>query len=159
MLTLIIIFWFHLFHPFFVSLTEVQHNEKAKRLEVSCKVFSNDLEAALEKNYRTQIDILKPGDRARIEPLIRDYLQKHFQVLVDGKPVSFQFLGYEIEEDAAWCYLEAGKINQVTRIEVKNDVLFAEHPTQTNLLHVTVKGRRQSTKLDNPESKASFSFF
>ena len=157
MLTLII-FWFHLFHPFFVSLTEVQHNEKAKRLEVSCKVFSNDLEAALEKNYRTQIDILKPGDRARIEPLIRDYLQKHFQVLVDGKPVSFQFLGYEIEEDAAWCYLEAGKINQVTRIEVKNDVLFAEHPTQTNLLHVTVKGRRQSTKLDNPESKASFSF-
>ena len=158
MLTLIIIFWFHLFHPFFVSLTEVQHNEQAKRLEVSCKVFSNDLEAALEKNYRTQIDILKPGDRARIEPLIRDYLQKHFQVLVDGKPVSFQFLGYEIEEDAAWCYLEAGKINQVTRIEVKNDVLFAEHPTQTNLLHVTVKGRRQSTKLDNPESKASFSF-
>ena len=158
MLTLIIIFWFHLFHPFFVSLTEVQHNEKAKRLEVSCKVFSNDLEAALEKNYRTQIDILKPGDRARIEPLIRDYLQKHFQVLVDGKPVSFQFLGYEIEEDAAWCYLEASKVNQVTRIEVKNDVLFAEHPTQTNLLHVTVKGRRQSIKLDNPESKASFSF-
>jgi hypothetical protein len=158
MLTLIIIFWFHLFHPFFVSLTEVQHNEKAKRLEVSCKVFSNDLEAALEKNYRTQIDILKPGDQARIEPLIRDYLQKHFQVLVDGKPVSFQFLGYEIEEDAAWCYLEAGKVNQVTRIEVKNDVLFAEHPTQTNLLHVTVKGRRQSTKLDNPESKASFNF-
>ena len=158
MLTLIIIFWFHLFHPFFVSLTEVQHNEKAKRLEVSCKVFSNDLEAALEKNYRTQIDILKPGDRARIEPLIRDYLQKHFQVLVDSKPVSFQFLGYEIEEDAAWCYLEASKVNQVTRIEVKNDVLFAEHPTQTNLLHVTVKGRRQSTKLDNPESKASFNF-
>ena len=158
MLTLIIIFWFHLFHPFFVSLTEVQHNEQAKRLEVSCKVFSNDLEAALEKNYRTQIDILKPGDRARIEALIRDYLQKHFQVLVDGKPVSFHFLGYEIEEDAAWCYLEAGKINQVTRIEVKNDVLFAEHPTQTNLLHVTVKGRRQSIKLDNPESKASFSF-
>jgi hypothetical protein len=158
MLTLIILFWFHLFHPFFVSLTEVQHNEKAKRLEVSCKVFSNDLEATLEKNYHANIDILKPGDRARIEPLIRDYLQKHFQVLVDGKPVSFQFLGYEIEEDATWCYLEAGKINQVKRLEVKNDVLFAEHPTQTNLLHVTVKGRRQSTKLDNPESKASFSF-
>jgi hypothetical protein len=158
MLTLIILSWLPLFHPFFVSLTEVQHNEKAHRLEVSCKVFSNDLEATLEKNYHTQIDILKPGDRARIEPLIRDYLQKHFQVLVDGKPVSFQFLGYEIEEDAAWCYLEAGKVNQVKRIDVKNDVLFAEHPSQTNLLHVTVKGRRQSTKLDNPESKASFSF-
>jgi hypothetical protein len=158
MLTLIILTWLSVFHPFFVSLTEVEHNEKAKRLEVSCKVFSNDLEAALEKKYKTQLDILQPGQRARIEPLIRDYLQQHFQVLVDGKPVTFQFLGYELEEDATWCYLEAPKVNQVKKLEVKNDVFFAEHPTQTNMLHVTVKGRRQSTKLDNPESKAVFSF-
>jgi hypothetical protein len=158
MITLLFSSWLLLFHPFFVSLTEVHHNEKAKRLEVSCKLFSNDLEAALEKNYHTQLDILKADQKARIEPLIQDYLNKHFQVLVEGKPVTFRFLGYENEEDATWCYLEAVKVNQVKRLQVKNDLLFAEHPTQTNMLHVTVKGRRQSTKLDNPESQASFKF-
>jgi hypothetical protein len=158
MLTLIVLTWLRLFHPFYVSMTEVQHNAKDKRLEVSCKVFSNDFEAALEKNYQTKIDILKPQDRARIEPLIQDYLRKHLLVAVDGKAIPLRFLGYEIEEDATWCYLEAAPINQVQQLEVKNDVLFAEHPTQINMLHVTVKGRRQSTKLDNPESQASFSF-
>lgn len=158
MLTLILSTWFSLFHPYFVSLTEMQHNEKAKRLEVSCRIFSNDLEATLEKNYQTKIDILQPGQKSRIEPLIQDYLQKHLQVLVDGKPVTFRFLGYEIEEDATWCYLEAVKVNHVKKMEVKNDVLFADHPSQINMLHVTVKGRRQSTKLDNPESRASFRF-
>lgn len=158
MFSLLIFTWLHLFHPFYVSLTELEHNEKAKRLEISCKVFSNDLEAVLEKNYHTRIDILKAGDKVRIEPLIRDYLQQHFKVVIDGKPVSLRFLGYEIEEDAAWCYLEAEKINQVNLLEIKNDVLFAEHPTQTNMLHVLVKGKRQSTKLDNPKSKAAFRF-
>ena len=158
MLTLMFLTWLRLFHPFYVSMTEVQHNEKAKRLEVSCKVFSNDLEAMLEKNYRTSIDLLKPQDKARIEPLLQDYLQRHFQVQVDGKPVAFRFLGYEIEEDATWCFLEAVKVNQVKKLEVKNDILFAEHAGQTNMLHVTVKGRRQSTKLDNPQSQASFRF-
>jgi hypothetical protein len=158
MLTFIFLTWLHFVHPFYVSMTEVQHNEKAKRLEVSCKLYANDLEAALEKNYQTKIDILKPQDRARIEPLIQDYLGKHFQVMVDGKPVTFRFLGYEIEEDATWCYLEAARVNQVKRLEVKNDLLFAEHPTQINMLHVTVKGRRQSTKLDNPQSQAAFRF-
>ncbi|MGV3640317.1 MAG: DUF6702 family protein [Adhaeribacter sp.] len=158
MLTMIFLTWLRLFHPFYVSMTEVQHNEKAKRLEVSCKVFSNDLEAMLEKKYQTSIDILQARDKARIEPLLQDYLKQHLRVQVDGKPVAFRFLGYEIEEDATWCFLEAVKVNQVKRLEIKNDILFAEHPTQTNMLHVTVKGRRQSTKLDNPQSQASFRF-
>ena len=158
MLTMIFLTWLRLFHPFYVSMTEVQHNEKAKRLEVSCKVFSNDLEAMLEKKYQTSIDMLQARDKARIEPLLQDYLQQHLRVQVDGKPVAFRFLGYELEEDATWCFLEAVKINQVKRLEVKNDILLAEHPTQTNMLHVTVKGRRQSTKLDNPQSQASFRF-
>lgn len=158
MLTLIFLTWLRLFHPFYVSMTEVQHNEKAKRLEVSCKVFSNDLEAMLEKKYHTSIDMLQTGDKARIEPLLQDYLRQHLRVQVDGKPVTFRFLGYEIEEDATWCFLEAVKVNQVKRLEISNDILFAEHPSQTNMLHVTVKGRRQSTKLDNPQSQASFRF-
>jgi hypothetical protein len=158
MLTLIILTWLNIFHPFYVSLTEVQHNEKAKRLEVSCKVFSNDFEAVLEHNYHTRLDILKPEEKARLEPLMQDYLKKHLQVLVDGKPVIFRFLGYEIEEDATWCYLEAVKVNQVKHLEVKNDIFYAEHPAQINMLHVTVKGKRQSTKLDNPQSQASFRF-
>ena len=145
-------------HPFFVSVTEIKHNDKAKNLEISCKIFFNDFEDALEKKYHKQLDILKPTEKQIIIPLMQDYLQKHLKINVNGKPAPLHLLGYEIEEDAVWCYLEAPKINQVKKIEVRNDVLFDEHDSQTNMLHLTVKGKRQSTKLDNPNGIAAFTF-
>jgi len=158
MFFLLIIQVVSLFHPFFVSVTEIKHNEKAKNLEISCKLFFNDFENALEKKYKKQLDILQPSEEKIITPLMQDYLIKHLQVTVNGRPAPLHLIGYEIEEDAVWCYLEASKINQVKKIEVRNDVLFDEHDSQTNMLHLTVKGKRQSTKLDNPTSTATFTF-
>jgi len=158
MLFLLIFHFFRVFHPFFVSVTEIKHNDRAKSLEISSKVFFNDLEDALEKKYQKQLDILKPTEKTRITPLLQDYLQKHLQIKVNGKATPLQLIGYEIEEDAVWCYLEAPKVNQIKKMEVRNDVLFEEHDSQTNMLHLTVKGKRQSTKLDNPTHTAAFTF-
>ena len=30
-------------HPIFVSVTEIEHNAAAKSLEISCKVFTEDM--------------------------------------------------------------------------------------------------------------------
>jgi hypothetical protein len=158
MLFVIIFHLFRVFHPFFVSITEIKHNDKAKSLEISSKVFFNDLEDALEKKYHQQLDILKPTEKTQITPLLQDYLQKHLQIKVNGKATPLKLIGYEIEEDAVWCYLEAPKVNQIKKMEIRNDVLFAEHDSQTNMLHLTVKGQRQSTKLDNPTHTAAFTF-
>ena len=111
-------------HPFFVSVTEVKHNDKTKNLEISCKVFFDDFEAALEKKYQTKLNILKPTENTQINPIIQDYLQKHLQIKINGKPVNAKYLGFEIEEDAAWCYLEIPKVNQLKRLEIRNDILF-----------------------------------
>ena len=145
-------------HPFYVSVTEVNHNDKTKSLEISTKIFFNDLETALENQYKTQLDILKPAEKNRVDPLLSEYLQKHLQLQVNGKPVKLKYLGYEIEQDAAWCYLEVPQVSRVKQIQIQNDVLFAEHDTQTNMVHITVKGNRKSTKLDNPASKFTATF-
>ena len=158
MLFLIIVHLFSFFHPFFVSVTEIKHNEKEKNLQISCRLFFDDFENALEHKYKKQLDILKPAQKEIITPLMQDYLKKHILINVNGKPAQLQLIGYEIEEDAVWCYLEAPKINQVKKITVRNDVLFDEHDSQTNMLHLTVKGKRQSTKLDNPTNTANFTF-
>ena len=36
-------------HPFYVSVTEINHNAADKTLEISCKMFTEDLEEILEK--------------------------------------------------------------------------------------------------------------
>jgi hypothetical protein len=158
MLQLIPAFFLGLFHPFFVSVTDIRHNERAKTIEISSKVFFDDFESALEKKYQVQIDILKPADRKKVDLMIRDYMSKHLKLVVNGKPVGMNYLGYEIQEDGAWCYLEVPKVNRVSKIEIMDDILFDEHESQVNMVHVTVKGTRRSTKLDNPVKKVSFSF-
>ncbi len=156
---LTLLFWLtEIFHPYYVSVTEMKHDSKRKEIDISCRIFANDLEAAIEKNYKVQIDILKPIDKKKVDLLIADYIKKHLILNVDGKNFSLNYLGYEIEEEAAWCYFTADKVNRIKSIRIKNDILFKEHEEQVNMLHVIYKGSRKSTKLDNPESLAAFAF-
>ena len=85
-----------LWHPFFVSVTELDYNATDKTLEISCKVFTDDLEKALVKFTNTRVDIYNPKDKSVLEKQIAGYISRHFQIKVDGKPVSMEYIGYEI---------------------------------------------------------------
>jgi hypothetical protein len=149
---------FTFFHPFYISVTEVKHNAKAKSLEISTKIFFDDLEKDIENESNTNIDIIKPISKEKADVLIASYLKKHLQVKVNSKLLNLKYLGYQIQEDAAWCYLQVDNINKVSTIEVNNNVLYNLHKEQINMLNVIVNGERKSTKLDNPESRAVFEF-
>ncbi|TKC03763.1 hypothetical protein FA047_18915 [Pedobacter frigoris] len=145
-----------LFHPFYVSVTEIEQNVKTKTVQVSIRVFFDDFEKALDKRYKTRVNILKPKDRKQLDQLISAYLTDHLKVRANGKAVVLKYQGYEIQEDAAWCYFETVPLAAVQSISVQNDILYEQHETQINMIHAIVGGKRKSTKLDNPNSKAEF---
>ncbi len=149
---------FSLFHPFFVSVTEITHDAGKQELQVSCRIFYDDLENALKTKYKTRVDILHPVDRKAVDALVADYLGRHLVISVGGQKVAVKYLGYQIEEEAAWCYLVAANVPAAKQVEVKDDILYDEHAEQINMIHVIVGGQRKSTKLDNPAAAASFSF-
>ncbi len=158
MLHFFLIWWFTVFHPFYVSVTEIKQNPANHSIEVSCRMFYDDLEKALEKKYRVQLDIVKPKDKTQINKLINDYVKKHLIIKADGKTLNFNFIGYEIQEDGAWCYFEVKGIELVKQVDVHDDLLYEQHPEQINMMHVIVGSQRKSTKVDNPDSDASFKF-
>lgn len=145
-------------HPIFVSVTEISHNAKEKTLEISCRIFTDDFEQALRKTTNIKIDLLKPADKAAMDKLVNDYVQKHLRLWVGGKQVSFKYLGYEQDEEAVQSYFQAGPVAEVRSIRVQDDILFEEKPQQMNLLHITVNGNRKSTRLNNPDDEVSFDF-
>jgi hypothetical protein len=158
MLQVLLFSWLSLFHPFFVSVTEINHNAKNQTIEVSCRMFYDDLEKALNTRYHTHVDIVKPADKAKLNQLISDYIKRHLIIKADGKAVGLTYIGYEIQEDGAWCYFEAKGIATVKRVDVHDELLYNEHPEQINMLHVTVNGERKSTKVNNPDADAIISF-
>ena len=145
-------------HPFYVSVTEINHNAAGKSLEVSCKFFAEDLEQILEKDYKTQLDISSAKDKAAFDKDIPDYVGKRLSLIVDGKTVGLKYVGFEKDKESAYAYFEVDNVASVKSISATNALLHDFIDQQINIMHVTVSGKRQSTKLDYPDTKASFNF-
>lgn len=146
------------FHPLYIAVTEINLNPSDKTLEVSCKMFSDDLEQILEKNNHAQLDIASEKDKASFDKYIPAYVKNHLSISVDGKPVALSYLGFEKEKESAYCYFQVENISSLKKIDVNNSLLYDYTTEQINIIHVTVNGRRQSTKLDCPAKQASFNF-
>ena len=147
-----------IWHPFYVSVTEIKHDAAAAEVQVSCRIFADDLENVLKKQYKLPVDIIHPTNRTQTDSLVSAYLNKHLLITIDGKALRLHYLGYKIEEEAAWCFLEAENIKTFKQIYVKNDILYTEHPNQINMIHALSGTARKSTKLDNPEANADIQF-
>jgi hypothetical protein len=158
MLNLIVIYWLHIFHPLYVCVTEINYNAKNREIEITCRIFDNDLEKAINAQYRTSENIAKPLNKSKIDMLINDYVKKHLQIRVDNEPLNLTYLGYDLRQDAAWCYFEIKNVNTIKKIAIRNDILYSEHAEQSNILYVTVNGQRKISKIDNPQTSTSFSF-
>lgn len=146
-------------HPLHVSVTEVNHNTTDKTLEISCKLFTDDFEKILGLTYKTKVDLINPADRPAMEKLVNDYIHKHLQIKVDGKPVAFNFIGYEKDNDAIYSYYQVDNISSMKQLGLVNNILHEMFTDQINLIHTTVAGaNRKSTKLNYPDKEASFSY-
>ena len=145
-------------HPIFVSVTEIEHNAVEKTVEISCKLFVDDFEKTLRKNYNTRVDLLDAKLKGEMNRLVNDYIQKHFSISIGGKKGNLQFLGFEIQEEGAISFFEVKNIPKVENIELVNNILYEFNAQQMGIIHIMVNGVRKSSRLDNPIEKVSFSF-
>ncbi|MBC7566636.1 MAG: hypothetical protein H7223_06690 [Pedobacter sp.] len=158
MLPRLLFIWLSFFHPFYVSVTEIEQVQKTRVVQVSTRIFFDDLEKAIDKKYKISLNILKPKDRKKVNECIAAYINSHLKVSANGLILPLRFIGYEIEEEAAWCYFESDAVAPVKKFSIQNDILFEQHDSQINMIHAIVNGKRQSTKLDNPSSNAEFNY-
>ena len=134
-------------HPFFITLTELRFNPSSKKMELAQKIFWDDLEVALSKEAGGSVDFLKPKDKAKLESQVKAYLLKHTQVWVNGKMVPLSYVGYEVEEDAAWFYLESTATTVPKLVEVQNTLLLREFAGQQNIVHVYLNSKSPKSLL------------
>lgn len=145
-------------HPFYIAVTEINLNTSDKTLEVSCKMFADDLEQILEKNNHAQLDISSDKEKASLDKYISTYVKSHLGISIDGKAGNLSYIGFEKDKESAYCYFQVEHISSLKKLDVFDSLLQDFTSDQINIIHVTVNGKRQSTKLDYPEKNASFSF-
>lgn len=145
-------------HPFYVSVTEIEHNAKDKTLEISCKIFTDDFEKTLRAAYKAHVDLYDATQKTAMDKLVSSYIIKHLLISVNGKQASVQYKGFELQDEAIYSYFEIDQVPSVKKIELTDNILFDYQSQQTNIVHITVNGNRKSNKLENPQDKLIVEF-
>ncbi len=142
-------------HDFYVGLTEVVYNSSAKTYEVSIKLFTDDLELAIEKATGNNLKLGTEQEQENADSLVFAYVSKHFNI---GKsPSSATTLtpvGRETELDITWIYLESASTKPYTSLVMMNELLMEVYPSQTHVVHVK-QGGNVSTELIHKDKRTA----
>lgn len=145
-------------HPFHVSVTEVNHNQQEAALEVQCKLFTDDFEAAIGKLYGRKVDLINTSMHGSMDSLVRRYVLTHLQLKINGKMLNPSYLGFEQEKEAVYVYVEYPTApSNIQEVEVFNNLLFDYYTDQINIIHFKSGDKRKSVKLDYPDTTIRFS--
>ena len=145
-------------HPFHVSVVQIDHNAADKDLEISCKIFTDDFEKLLAKNYKTKVDLANPSNKAAMDTLVKKYILSHLSINADNRMATLQYVGFESENDAINCYIEADGIASVKKVDISTTLMYDMFDDQTIIIHATAGGNRKSNKLEYPNKESSFAF-
>jgi hypothetical protein len=145
-----------LVHPFFVSVIDMKHNAKDKNLEISIRVFTDDVEAILKKDYHTALDLSKSASNVEVNKNIALYIQSKLAITIDGKGKSLHYIGYEIQKESTWIYVEVNDVATIKKMNVNCSLLFDYQDKQTNICNVKANGVEKNYKLDYPKNNVEF---
>ncbi len=139
-------------HPFHVSVMSVHHSAGENSLQITLKLFADDLEEAMNQGSfheegQPYIDVLNPKDEQQLNAYIEQYIDRHLSMQVDGEEVRPYFLGREMEDMAMWCYLEVQDVGKVNSLKVRSSILTEVFDDQINIVHVNYEGAIKSMKL------------
>ena len=126
-------------HDMHISLTELKWNEETSTFQVSIKIFIDDLELALSKEGTSGLSIGTSQESKNADGFIEGYLNKHFKIVINGKPLTLVFDGKEVSDDfqAIWCYVEfAAQPERGEKCTLSNDILFSLFEEQRNIVDI-----------------------
>jgi len=140
-------------HAYHTSLTEIQYNAKEKSLEISIRMFTDDLETALTKANNGQ-KIMIGGKNDNSDAVLNKYIQQHFAIITPQKQKkALTVLGKELEGDATWVYVEIPNCQDFKGNILYNNLMQEMFDDQTNLVNFLYSGNKK-TYLFNAKTRA-----
>jgi hypothetical protein len=150
-------FWAFI-HPFYFSLTQVDYNPSTESLEITVKLFTDDIEQALEVQGTGRLYLGSEKEATETDRYLETYLKQHLEFVVNGAKMEYQYLGKEVELDVLWVYVEIMNVPAIKSVKVRNDLLHEMFDTQQNVVQFRVGNEKRSMLLrkDMAEDKVEF---
>lgn len=145
-------------HKYYVSVFQLDYVPAKKTVQMTSRIFIDDLEATLVKKYKKKFYLGTPTEVADANEFLKKYFTEKIQVKINGKEKAIKFLGKEIEDDVLICYYTFPAEQSIKTLEISNTTLFESFDDQQNIIHTNINRNKKSLLLTNEEPKGLFEF-
>ena len=145
-------------HKFYVSITKIEYVKEKKSLQIITKIFTDDIEDALQQRYDPSISLDTKKETEAADEYLQKYILQKLNIKVNGKPVQLNYIGKEYDVDMLVAYIEVTHVPNLKSIEIENKVLMEMFPEQQNIIHLKTTNSRKSLMLDKDESSGKLKF-
>ena len=121
-------------HKFYVSIYQINFAPEKKMLQITSRIFMDDLNFVLEKKFKKRVNIGEPNESE----------EDDFSIKINGKPKEIHFLSKEIDNNVVVCYFKITAISKITSIEIHNKVLLDLNSDQQNIIQTNINGKKKS---------------
>ena len=145
-------------HKFYVALYQVNYAPQKKMLQITARIFVDDLNASIGKKYTKKVNLGSEKETVEDLALLKKYLTEKFSIKVNGQPKSMVLLSKEMEGDVLICYLSIKEIPKINSIEIYNTIIVEGNSEQQNIMHFNVSGVKNTILFTESTSKGMLKY-
>lgn len=133
------------FHKFYVGVFQVEYAAEKKMIQITSRIFIDDLNNAMEKKYHKKTFVGTEKETQADLDLFKKYLAENFSIKINGQTKPITFLSKEVEAgDVLVCYSRIKEIDKFKTIEISNTLLVDWNSEQQNITHISAFGTKRS---------------
>lgn len=140
------------FHKFYVGIYQIEHNVPKDRIEITCRIFADDLDRGLEKKFGRKFHFADGKSEASESAQMQSYVKEKFRVSVNGKASELTFKSSELIDNVLVGYFVISKTGKVKNLKITNTILFEVEDSQQNIIQFKGESGKKNLLLtpDNP---------
>lgn len=138
-------------HKFYVSIYKIDYVAKKKMIQITSRIFIDDMNEALEKKYHKKTFVGTNKETKEDEALMNNYLSEKMIFRLNKITMPIHFLSKEVEANVIISYFNIKDISKITTLSLENGALLEINEEQQNIIQANITGEKQSLlfTLDN----------
>ena len=145
-------------HKFYVALYQVNYAPEKKMLQITTRIFVDDLNSAVGKKYSKKINLGAENESVDDVNFLKKYFSEKFYIKVNGQTKPILFLSKEMEGDVLICYFSMKEIQKINSLEIYNAVITEGNAEQQNIMHFNVSGVKNTLLFTESTSKGMLKY-
>lgn len=145
-------------HKFYVGVFQIDYFKEKKYIQITARLFIDDLEKALQKKYSKHFYITTKDEIPDANKYIETYIKEQFLIKLNNKNQSLTMLTKEQEDNIVICYLKIPFSEKIKTFELTNTILTDIFSEQQNLVHLNNNSNKKTLLFTNSNNNQKINF-